>query len=332
MTEAELRALTFGFRGARAVMAAVSLGVLDRLAEGPADAAALAADRGLAPRGAETLLGALAAIGVVERDDAGRFHLGPAAAATLTCDAPRPRTHVVRHDLWHQGLWARLEEAVASGRPLADRSQDPFFRDPAVLGAFFPNLAGAMDETAREEAPALVEALALRGDERLLDAGCGAATHALALARAHPALRVEALDLGPVAAEAQRAVASAGLEGRVAVRAADLRADPLDPDGEGFDVVLLSRVLMGFPDDDAVALLRRVREVLRPGGRVAVHAFRRAGGAERVAALLDLDMLLLTGGAVRDAASLGALLRAAGFGPPRSRPVGSLGLYVEATR
>ena len=329
MNECELRDVTFDFRAARAVMAAVSLGVVERLASEPADVKEVARSCELDPRGAESLLAALAALGVV-RAEGERFALSEAARRVLVGTGERSRRGVVLHDLWHWGLWARLEGSLRSGAPVAERRNDPFFSDPAVLAAFFPNLARAMEESSRESSERLARELPLGGRERVLDLGGGSGNFAAALARAHPALEIEVVDLPPVAREASRALELADLEARVAVRGANFLVDPLDPAGTGYDVVLLSRVLMGLPDAAAAELLARVRGALRAGGRAVVHEFRRGEGpGERVGALLDLDMLLLTGGAVRSPARLAALLEAAGFAEVETRPFGSLGVLVE---
>jgi SAM-dependent methyltransferase len=332
MNEREIRALTFDFRAARAVMAAVSLGVIERLASEPACAENLARDCGLAVRGARALLDALAALDVLE-ETAGTFALTAPARRVLVGAGDRSRRSTVLHDLWHWGLWAGLEGSLRSGAPASDRKHDPFFSDPAVLAAFFPNFARAMDETGRAASGALARELRLTGCERVLDLGGGAGCFAAALARTYPTVEIELLDLPPVAREAERALGLLGPEGRVKVRASDFLADALDPTGAGFDVVLLSRVLMGLDDRAAVALIDRAAATLRPEGRVVAHEFRRAhGAADRVGALLDLDMLLLTGGAVRRADELAALLERGGLARVTHRRVGAIGVLVEGRR
>jgi SAM-dependent methyltransferase len=332
MNERELRALTFDFRAARAVMAAVSLGVVERLAAEPAGAESVARDCGLAARGARALLDALAALELAEEED-GIFTLSALARRVLVGTGDRSRRSTVLHDLWHWGLWGHLEGSLRSGAPVPDRKHDPFFSDPAVLAAFFPNLARAMDETGRAASARLARALELDGCERVLDLGGGGGCFAAELARLHPTVEIELTDLPPVAREAERALGLLGPEGRVRVRGADFRTDPLDPTGAGFDVVLLSRVLMGLDDRAAAALIERAAATLRPGGRVVVHEFRRGRGAgDRVGALLDLDMLLLTGGAVRRPDEIAALLARGGLHRVSERRLGPLGVLIEARR
>ena len=325
MNEAQLRALTFSHRAARLAMAGVATGLFEAIADTPRTAGEVAASCGLSPRGASVLLEALAALDVIERaGDA--FVATPAAQAVFCEKSAASRRHTVLHDLWHTGLWTRLEESLVSGQPLADRSRDPFFTRPDVLTRFFPNLAQAMAETSREEARELAESFELPASARVLDLGGGTGQFARAIAGAHPGVEVVLFDQPPVIA-----AAAVGAHPRITVVAGDFFTSPLDPSGACFDRVLLARILMGFDDSRAVELLARVRSVLRPGGVVDVVELRRGSGAAgRVAALLDVDMLLLTGGAVRSAVELRALLAAAELRPGESRSLGRGMLRIEA--
>jgi SAM-dependent methyltransferase len=323
MNEAELRALTFSHRAARLVLAGVATGVFEVIADTPRTAGEVASACGLATRGAAALLAALAALGVAERIG-GAFLATPAARSVLCEKGDASRRHTLLHDLWHTGLWTRLEESLASGRPLGDRSHDPFFTRPDVLARFFPNLAQAMAETTRDEARELAESIALPPFARVLDLGGGAGQFARALADAHGDAEVVLFDQAPV-------LATAPVHPRVQPLAGDFLHDPLDPGGAGYDRILISRVLMGLDDSRAAGLLTRARGALRPGGAVEIVEPRRGtGAAGRVAALLDVDMLLLTGGAVRELEELRALLAAAELRAGEPRSLGRWLLRVEA--
>jgi SAM-dependent methyltransferase len=323
MNEGALRDLTFSHRAARLAMAGVSTGVFDALADTPRTSAEVAAACALSARGAKALLDALAAIGLLERCGTA-FVATPEVRRVLTEKGDRSRRHTVLHDLWHTGLWTRLEESLVSGAPVTDRSRDPFFTRPDVLTRFFPNLAHAMVETSRVEPPVFAAGLTLPARARVLDLGGGLGNFAQAIAAAHGDAEVVLFDQAPVIEAATSAP-------RVELRAGDFLRDPLDPEGGGFDRVVLSRVLMGLDDVRAVELLERVRDVLRPHGAVDVLELRRGeGAAGRVAALLDVDMLLLTGGAVRSGEDLRALLAAARLHPGRERSLGALLLHIEA--
>jgi Dimerisation domain len=58
--------------GGAAIGSALELGVIARVTEGPVEAETVAADCGLTEQGAESLLAALAALGLLARDDDGR--------------------------------------------------------------------------------------------------------------------------------------------------------------------------------------------------------------------------------------------------------------------
>lgn len=332
MNEKELRNLVFGYRSARIVLAGVSLGIFDALTrEDSKSIDAVATHCGTNPRATRALLESLAAIDVIEKCHDGYCN-SAAAESTLTTHGKHSRRNLLLHDLWHWNLWGRLETSLRTGSPVADRSGDPFFSDPEVLRNFFPNLARAMEQTSREESEILAERIELPAHARVLDLGGGVGNFLIALAKRCPDLSGVVLELPPVAALAKEAIQSAGFENRLHVYAANFLTDSLDPESTLFNVALLSRVLMGLSDLAALQLLQRVSNVLSAEGRILIHEFRcdLDGKSTKAAALLNIDMLLFTGGAVRTNEELLALLQKANLRVVQQTPIGEAGILIEA--
>jgi hypothetical protein len=87
---------------------------------------------------------------------------------------------------------------------------------------------------------------------------------------------------------------------------------------EGHDLIVISRVLMGMAPERAGALVRRAAAALLEGGALALHDF---DAGTRVGALLSLDMLLNTGGAVHARAQIEDWLAASGLALESARRV-----------
>lgn len=121
--------------------------------------------------------------------------------------------------------------------------------------------------------PAVMDRLALRGDETVLDAGCGSGRVTRLLAERLPRGRVVAVDASAAMVEEARA-GLADLGGRVTVHRMDL-LDLCLP--EPVDAVFSSAVLHWVPDHDRA--FARLHDALVPGGRLAVQC----GGAGNVA-------------------------------------------------
>jgi len=149
---------------------------------------------------------------------------------------------------------------------------------------------------------------------RVLDVACGAGWSSLAIARAYPRVRVDALDIDPRAiALAERHALDAGVGGRVAF----LAADAADPGLEGpYDLVTCFEAVHDMVDP--VAVLRRWHHLLAPDGACLVADARvepsftaPAGRLDRLAygwSVLDCLPAVM---ATPDSAATGAVMRPA---------------------
>jgi trans-aconitate 2-methyltransferase len=124
---------------------------------------------------------------------------------------------------------------------------------------------------------AVLDRLPLRGDERVLDAGCGSGRVTELLAERLPRGQVVALDGSASMIEAARE-RLAGFGDRIDYVVADL-GQPLPIDGL-VDAVLSTAVFHWIPDHDA--LFQNLAAVTRPGGRLVAQC----GGAGNIASVM----------------------------------------------
>jgi len=144
-------------------------------------------------------------------------------------------------------MWTGLAARAARG-PLGARAREG--RDADLLGAV---LAG------------------LRGDERVLDLGAGTGRLTLPVAARLRNGLVVAVDLSDdMLAELRREARERGLDPVIEVRRADAAATGLP--SASMDLVFSAGLLHEVPDPAAV--LREVRRVLKPEGRLLLKDFR----------------------------------------------------------
>jgi arsenite methyltransferase len=134
----------------------------------------------------------------------------------------------------------------------------------------------------------LLDELGLRGDEHVLDVGCGRGAVLMLAAARVPAGRALGVDVwrrrdqsGNSRAAAERNAVAEGVRERVELVDADARDLPFA--SASFDVVVSSLAISNIKDADGRAqALREAVRVLRPGGRLRIVD----EGADRYAAVL----------------------------------------------
>ena len=133
----------------------------------------------------------------------------------------------------------------------------------------------------------LLDSLALRGDEKVLDVGCGRGLLLIGAAKRLTGGRVTGVDiwssedLSKNSAEAARANAKAeGVADRVKIDDADARKLPFA--NESFDVVMSSLAMHNIEEqEEREGAIAEMARVLKPGGRLAVFDMRHTGDYAR---------------------------------------------------
>ncbi|MFP4647858.1 MAG: methyltransferase [Halorhodospira sp.] len=313
----ELFDLCAGFIYSQVVLASVRSGLLDAVAEQPLPSRALAERLGLPAMATERLLGAAAALRLLELRRGGRYGLGDLGAVLVA--APGIRAMVDHHTVLYQDLQDPLallqgeRGATALGHYWAYAGHDrPGDLSEGEVGAYSALMAASQPMVATE----VLDAYSLRRHRRLMDVGGGEGAFLLAAAQRWPHLQGRVVELPAVAERARRRFAASGLTERLEAVEADFFREPLPGDA---DVVTLVRILHDHDDEQVLMLLRNLRRSLAPGTTLLV-AEPMAGtpGAERVGdAYFGIYLFAMGRGRPRTVAENQALLREAGFSEVR---------------
>jgi ubiquinone/menaquinone biosynthesis C-methylase UbiE len=265
----KLHAYMRGYTYSSLLRTSIELGVFDALADGPADAATLTDRLGTHPRGTRILLNALAAMELLESDGT-RYRLPEGAEDLLVSTGADYFGEPIRLGIgaweWEAHKW--LTDSVRTGGPVldtdADRPDFDYFGEWAERSAASSFNTGAAD---------LVADLLLPwppGADRVdvLDVGCGSGTYGYTIARREPRAHITGLDWSEQAlAVAEKNAENLGLRDRTSFLRADAFRDPL---GGPYDMVAMAHVLHHRSADQAASLLKRLFDVIRPGGRIGV--------------------------------------------------------------
>ncbi len=272
--------------------AAVDTGMMAALPSSPAE---LAAELGIEEHGARVVLEALALWDIVEAGPEGTYVVGPAAPGIDAAAVARHHARAIRN--WST-IPGRLRGEVTSGSGADIRAVEIMLDALAVMGQ--QSAPGAVDACLEQTPDA----------RRVLDLGGGHGAFAVEFARR--GLRVTMQDRPEVIELARRKGWLAGSD--VELFAGDLFTTVPD---ETFDLVFCAGVVYTFDRERNLALFRRVRPLVGPGGCLAVHTFLH--GTDELATLFAAQMLGVPGGDSHAQGDLRDWLEQSGYGSLVSR-------------
>ncbi len=189
--------------------------------------------------------------------------------------------------IWHN--WHHLTETVRSGRN--PERQSIVHSGDKALRAFI----GAMHVVGRTLAREIAASVDLSPYRRLLDIGGASGTYTIAFLEREPSLEAVLYDLPDVLPMARERLEAHGLLSRVRLVPGDFYSDPLP---SGCDLVLLSAIIHQNSPEENVALYRKIRDVLEPGGCLLIrdHIMEPDRIHPPAGALFAINMLVNTEG------------------------------------
>jgi SAM-dependent methyltransferase len=323
--------LITGYWISQAVGVVATLGVADRLANGPRTYDEIAREVGAAPEALYRVMRLLASIGVFAQAPSGSFEL-TALGQTLRSDTPGSvRNFAITETApGHWLPWGRLEESIRTGQSMARAAlgMDLFewYAQNPGEARFFNAAMGNLSALAAGE---LVRVFDFSVVRKVMDVGGAHGVLLASILRANPAINGILFDLPHVIATAEESVKGQGLSGRCELRSGDFfEAVP-----EGADLHLLKQIIHDWDDERATQLLRNCHRSLAPGGTLLlVEMVVPPDNQPSPAQAMDLNMLVVLGGRERTEEEYRRLLSGVGFRLARVIPTHSPFHVIEATR
>ncbi|MGE0724054.1 MAG: methyltransferase [Alphaproteobacteria bacterium] len=317
-TPSHIMQVGMGFWPAKSLLSAVELGLFTTLAKGPMTGTEIAAALGLHPRAIPDFPDALVSLKLLERDGEGpaaryantaetAFFLDRASPAYIGGILEMANARLYR-------FWGDLTDALRTGKPQNETKHNgesmfaKLYEVPERLEQFMDAMSGISAGNFR----LFAEKFDFSRYRTMCDVGGATGQLSCFVAEARPHMRCVSFDLPQVKPIAERRIAQAGLQDRVAAAAGDFFADALPR----ADVITMGMILHDWNLEKKKALIRKAYDALPAGGAfVAIEALIDDARRENVFGLhMSLNMLIEFGDAFDfTAADFNGWCREAGF-------------------
>jgi hypothetical protein len=313
-----------GLWQSRALWAAARLRIADAIGDEPEAVEEIAARTGTRPDKLRRLLNALASAGFFACDPEGRFAHSD-LSRLLRADHPLSQRAFVESVFGneHYAAWGDIEQSLRSGVTAFDHHYGmgvfPYFSAHPEAAALFSE---AMTGTTRLIEAVLLATYAPPPFTLAMDVGGSQGTLLAGLLSRHPEAKGILFDLPDLVDQVRPGIANDRIE---AVGGDFFKRVP------EADLYLLKLILHDWTDEQSETILGNIRAACRPGAHVAIiESVLPETPAPHPGYLMDLNMMVMTGGRERKASEFGVLLEHQGFRVEKVTLTPSLLSVVEA--
>jgi 2-polyprenyl-3-methyl-5-hydroxy-6-metoxy-1,4-benzoquinol methylase len=250
----------FGALAFKAVAAAVKLNIFETLEVlGSATTTDIAKEISADERGIGLLLDTLASTGYVCR--AGKSHYKNSSMTTgwMLKKSPCNLSDMVGYFEDAVERWSYLDKSIRSGKPAEvcnawlNRTEGAWERYHAGMNGVAMLMAGEIVKRCKLSSKA----------RRMIDIGGSHGLYSVKFCQSYPGLSSVIFDWKQARSSAERTIAEHSMVDRVSFTEGDFLSDDL---GKGYDVALLFNVIRIYPENEAMALLRKIRASLSANG------------------------------------------------------------------
>ena len=291
------------------IYVAAELGIADMLAEGPKSIEELAQTSQSHAPSLYRMMRALASVGIFFETEGKRFELTP-MAEYLKTGAMRSIALLFNSD-WSDKAWGYFMDSVKTGVTAFEKAHGMPVSDWLEIN---PRAAEVFNEANAVKAAnshrTIVDVYDFSGINKLTDVGGGLGALMAEILIANPLMKGIVADIPSVIQKAKKIIQSRGLEDRCeAVECDFFKEIPAGSDG-----YLMSHVLHDWSDEQCKIILKNCHKVMKPESiLLVVEMVVPHGNQPSIAKLLDLEMLVTTGGRERTEKEFKTLLESSGF-------------------
>ena len=314
--KAQLMRFIVGRWISKPIYAAARFGIADILADGPKTIEELAEETQTHACSLYRVMRALASVGIFSESNDGTFSLTPMAEGLKT-GALRSEAIMFNAE-YSDRAWLRFLDSIKTGEaafPIAHgKPLTEWLVDHSDEARTF-NEANAFKAATSHRA--IVDSYDFSGIETLTDIGGGTGSLMIEILKANPNMEGIAADLPAVIEQATKTISDRGLQDRCKT----VTCNFFERVPQWSDAYLLSHVLHDWPDDKCIDILSNCRKAMKPESRLLiVEMIVPLGDAPSVAKLLDLEMMVMTGGKERTEEEYKTLLEESGLKHIRTIP------------
>lgn len=301
-----------GFWLSRAVYVAAKLGIADLIKDGPRTVEELAIATDMHAPSLYRVLRGLASEGLFIEDENGRFHSTP-LAATLQSDVPGSMRAFAISELGgeHLDAWSNVMHSVKTGDIAFDnhfgQSVWEFYTDNPENARVFNQSMTNVSEWATE---AVTQSYDFSHFKKIVDIGGGHGSLLSSILSSNPAAKGVLFDMEHVIKGAGSVIEAKGVGNRCEAVAGDFFSSV----PEGGDAYMMKFIIHDWNDEQCVQILRNCRRAMTSGSKLLViELVIPPSNESNLGKLLDLNMLVMTGGRERTEEEFRALYQRAGF-------------------
>ena len=306
---AQLMQFILGRWISKPIYVAAKLGIADMLADGPKSIDQLATESKSHAAFLYRMMRALASVGIFAENEDNRFELTP-MAELLKTGMMRCMPLMFESD-WSDKAWGCFYDSIKNGSTAFETAHgmpvsDWLEKNSEAARVF--NEANAIKAAGSHRA--ILDVYDFSGVSTLVDVGGGIGVLMMQILAAHSSMSGIIVDVPSVVERAREVIQARGLENRCQATAGNF----FESIPSGGDAYLMSNILHDWSDEQCRLILANCCQAMKAGSKLLVMEMVVPHGNEpSVAKLLDLEMMVTTGGRERTEAEFEDLFESSGL-------------------